>query len=85
MSFVPQVVAYRDGFVVVEPEDDGVACIREVKYWSLLDLVGVIFFYGRRYFKTTDKYWWKRISPVEDGSWENDKHGRDEESAEATP
>lgn len=78
MRLISTVVVYRDRFVVVEPEDEGLVCVRPFRPWSPFDLLGLVFLYGRRYFRTTDKYWWRRVSPVEDASWENIPRDRQE-------
>lgn len=79
-------VSVIDGkYVVVQPEDDDTVCFLKFRWWHYNDLLALARHYAYRYFRTTDKYWWRKLAPVNDEAWEN---GSDEElpgKSEANP
>ena len=71
-SVISKVVKSRQGFRVIEPEDYDLACIRNIQWWNIFDIIGVCrYFYLRYSLKLSADEWWWDFPDFQSSSWEN--------------
>ena len=72
-------------YAIVQPEDETLVWILPFRWWHYKDLWALTRHFAFRYFRTTDKDWWRKVVPVDDKAWENSDDEEIPGQPETTP